>query len=346
MSKKRVAIICGGRSSEHEISCISAKGVLTAIDRAQFDSSLFGITKSGKWVKLSSADDFVISDEGLPLVPETADSISVNEINADLFFPLLHGAYGEDGTIQGMFEMLNVAYVGSGVLASSVAMDKTFAKPIYADFGLTVADGITVHRNDWLKNQSMEIAKISALGFPLFVKPARSGSSRGTTKVKSAAGVVAAIEAAHQHDPRAMVEVAIVGREIECAVLEIDGEAVASVLGEIRVHEPHEFYDFEAKYLDGSTSFDVPANLPENLSEEIRQAAITAFEALGCEGLARVDFFVTADNKVIINELNTMPGFTQSSVFPMLWQASGKNYSEIITQLCQSAINRTKNVIR
>lgn len=356
MSKKRVAIICGGRSSEHSISCISAKGVLEAIDRNLFEPILIGITLRGKWVALKSADDFGAGSDGLPIVPDTAPGINADihglknadgaPLAIDLAFPLLHGAYGEDGTIQGLFEMADIPYVGSGVLASSVAMDKTFAKPIYADFGLAVADGITVHQRDWIAHRELEIAKIRALGLPVFVKPARSGSSRGTTKVKSDSEIAPAIEEAHRHDPRAMVEVAIKGREIECAVLEINGKAHASVLGEIRVHEPHEFYDFEAKYLDGSTTFDVPANVTPEIARVISDSAVTAFEALGCEGLARVDFFLTEDNQVIINELNTMPGFTSMSVFPMLWKATGKSYSEIITQLCESALTRPKNVIR
>jgi D-alanine-D-alanine ligase len=356
MSKKRVAIICGGRSSEHAISCISAKGVLEAIDRNLFEPILIGITLHGKWVALKSADDFGVGSDGLPIVPDTAPVISADihgfknaegaPLEVDLAFPLLHGAYGEDGTIQGLFEMADIPYVGSGVLSSSVAMDKTFAKPIYSDFGLAVADGITVHQRDWIAQRELEIAKIKALGLPVFVKPARSGSSRGTTKVKSDSEIASAIEEAHRHDPRAMVEVAIKGREIECAVLEIDGKAHASVLGEIRVHEPHEFYDFEAKYLDGSTTFDVPANVTPEIARAISNAAVTAFEALGCEGLARVDFFLTDENQIIINELNTMPGFTLMSVFPMLWKATGKSYSEIITELCASALTRPKNVIR
>ena len=356
MSKKRVAIICGGRSSEHSISCISAKGVLEAIDRNLFEPILIGITLRGKWVALKSAADFGVGSDGLPIIPDTAPGINADvhglknaegaPLAIDLAFPLIHGAYGEDGTIQGFFEMADIPYVGSGVLASSVAMDKTFAKPIYADFGLAVADGITVHQRDWIAQRELEIAKIKALGLPVFVKPARSGSSRGTTKVKSDSEIAPAVEEAHRHDPRAMVEVAIKGREIECAVLEINGKAHASVLGEIRVHEPHEFYDFEAKYLDGSTTFDVPANVTPEIARAISDAAVTAFEALGCEGLARVDFFLTEENQVIINELNTMPGFTSMSVFPMLWKATGKSYSEVITQLCESALARPKNVIR
>ena len=356
MTKKRVAIICGGRSSEHPISCISARGVLGAIDRNKFEPILIGITEKGAWVELQGATDFSKGSDGLPYVPENAPSIRADiagftttggqMLALDLVFPLLHGAYGEDGTVQGLLEMAGIPYVGSGVLASAVAMDKTFAKPIYADFGLKVADGITVHERDWKSNRSLEIAKIKALGFPVFVKPARSGSSRGTSKVKSEDQIADAIEEAHRHDPRAMVEVAIVGREIECAVLEIQGKATASILGEVRVHEPHEFYDFEAKYIDGSTSFDVPANIPTDVANKISEAAVTAFEALGCEGLARVDFFLTPSNEIIINELNTMPGFTEKSVFPMLWQATGKSYSEIISQLCESALSRSQNVVR
>jgi D-alanine-D-alanine ligase len=353
---KRVAIICGGRSSEHEISCISARGVLSAIDRSQYEPILIGISKSGEWISLASDSEFEIGADGLPTVPLRDGDIKIGTgdlfdragrpLKIDLAFPLLHGAYGEDGTIQGLFEMAGIPYVGSGVLASSVAMDKTFAKPIYADFGLAVADGFTIHQRDWATNPQMEVAKILALGFPVFIKPARSGSSRGTHKVKSEAEIAPALADAHKHDPRAMVEVAIKGREIECAVLEVGGIAHASKLGEIRVHKPHEFYDFEAKYLDGSTTFDVPADISESLTRQIQEAAITAFTALGCEGLARVDFFLTEDSRVIINELNTMPGFTPKSVYPMLWEASGRNYTELISQLCLSAITRSQSVIR
>lgn len=354
--KKRVAVICGGRSSEHEISCISASGVIAAIDEREFEPILIGISKAGAWIHLQGSSEFVDGESGLPSVPDIASNLSFGSdgflsdskksLDIDVVFPLLHGAYGEDGTIQGLLEMFDIPYVGSGVLASSVAMDKTFAKPIYADFGMNVADGITVHEKDWHSNKSLEVAKVSALGFPLFIKPARSGSSRGTYKVKDSSQIETAIDSAHKFDPKVMAEVAITGREIECAVLEIDGRPQASVLGEIKVNPPHEFYDFEAKYLDGSTNFEIPADLSTFLTERIRSAAIAAFSALGCEGLARVDFFLTEDGKIVINELNTMPGFTPRSVFPMLWQATGKSYSELITQLITSALQRSKNVIR
>lgn len=355
MNKIRVAIIAGGRSSEHPISCISASGVLAAIDRSKFEPILIGITQSGTWIDMRQSD-FERGSDGLSYVPEGGEKLIVDihgikdskgiDLAIDIAFPLLHGAYGEDGTIQGLFEMAGIAYVGSGVLASAVAMDKSFAKPIYADFGLKVADGITVHRDNWNKSKDLEIAKIRALGFPIFIKPARSGSSRGTSKVRDESEISAALEDAFNYDPRVLVEAAVVGREIECAVLQIDSVATASVLGEVRVHPPHEFYDFEAKYLDGSTTFDIPANLAEPIASAISQAAITAFEALGCEGLARVDFFLSEDNQIIINELNTMPGFTPTSVFPALWEKTGKSYSQLITILLDSALSRQRNVIR
>lgn len=355
MNKIRVAIIAGGRSSEHPISCISASGVLAAIDRSKFEPILIGITQSGTWIDMRQSD-FERGSDGLSYVPEGGEKLIVDihgikdskgsDLGIEIAFPLLHGAYGEDGTIQGLFEMAGIAYVGSGVLASAVAMDKSFAKPIYADFGLKVADGITVHQDNWNKSKDLEIAKIRALGFPIFIKPARSGSSRGTSKVRDESEISAALDDAFNYDPRVLVEAAVVGREIECAVLQIDSVATASVLGEVRVHPPHEFYDFEAKYLDGSTTFDIPANLAEPISSAISQAAITAFEALGCEGLARVDFFLSEDNQIIINELNTMPGFTPTSVFPALWEKTGKSYSQLITILLDSALSRQRNVIR
>ena len=355
MNKIRVAIIAGGRSSEHPISCISASGVLAAIDRSKFEPILIGITQSGTWIDMRQSD-FERGSDGLSYVPEGGEKLIVDihaikdskgsDLGIEIAFPLLHGAYGEDGTIQGLFEMAGIAYVGSGVLASAVAMDKSFAKPIYADFGLKVADGITVHQDNWNKSKDLEIAKIRALGFPIFIKPARSGSSRGTSKVRDESEISAALDDAFNYDPRVLVEAAVVGREIECAVLQIDSVATASVLGEVRVHPPHEFYDFEAKYLDGSTTFDIPANLAGPIASAISQAAITAFEALGCEGLARVDFFLSEDNQIIINELNTMPGFTPTSVFPALWEKTGKSYSQLITILLDSALSRQRNVIR
>lgn len=357
MSRKRVAVICGGRSNEHEISCISARGIISAIDRNRFQPFLIGVTKSGTWVLLDEENPFVIGADSLPAVPEDAPRIVADlhgfkrsekdeVLPIDLAFSYIHGAYGEDGSIQGFFEMAGIPYIGSGVLASAVAMDKTFAKPIYASLGLNVAPGLTITAKSWKQNQSKLIEEIKKFGLPIFIKPARSGSSRGTSKVSHDSQIVAAVELALEHDPRVMVEQAIVGREIECAILEIDGVPRSSVVGEIRVHPSREFYDFQAKYLDNLTTFDIPASISDEIATQVKDAALKAFIGLGCEGLARVDFFLTDTGEVIINELNTLPGFTEKSVFPMLWQASGISYQDVISHLCEGALQRSSNVIR
>jgi D-alanine-D-alanine ligase len=224
-------------------------------------------------------------------------------------------------------------------------MDKSFAKPIFASHGIAIAPGFVVKESDWKKNKSEITHEIASLGYPVFVKPARGGSSRGTTKVTSAAALDAAIAEAHTFDPKAMVESAIVGSEIECAVLEIDGVAQASIVGKIHIGPKFEFYDFEAKYLDGATSIELPAPIDAKIAASIQSAAVKAFTALGCSGLARVDFFLTSDNQIIINELNTMPGFTATSVFPKMWAASGVSYKEVITHLLRTAQKRSNGVL-
>jgi D-alanine-D-alanine ligase len=351
---KRVAIICGGRSSEHEISCISAGGVIAAIDRSLYEPILIGITKDGSWVLIPEGHPLAITGSLLPEVPSGAPkvvadvsgfSVEGKSLNIDLVFPLLHGPYGEDGTIQGLLEMANFAYVGSGVLASAVAMDKSFAKPIFASHGIDTAPGLVVKKSEWQTNSASITKAVESLGLPVFVKPARGGSSRGTTKVKTIDALSAAISEAHKFDPKAMVEKAISGAEIECAVLEIDGKPQASVIGQIRIDSKFEFYDFEAKYLDGATSIVLPAPISETAANEIKASAIKAFSALGCSGLARVDFFLTEENQVIINELNTMPGFTATSVFPKMWAASGVSYTEVITHLLKAAEARRNGVL-
>jgi D-alanine-D-alanine ligase len=339
--KSKVMILCGGQSSEHEISCISAGGILEAIDREKFEPVLVGITKSGDWVVPAADQALAIADGKLPEIKAgSAQSISeiLEQIKPDVIFPILHGPYGEDGTVQGLFEVAGIRYVGSGVLASAVAMDKSFAKPIFAAHGLQVANGIVLHQRDW--NGSISIG---ALNYPLFVKPARGGSSRGTTKVKSEEHLAAAIDEALSFDTKVMLEEAIIGREIECAVLEIDGVATASPLGEIKIDSRFEFYDFEAKYLDGSTTVLSPTDLPTG---EIQAAAVKAFQALGCEGLARVDFFYSHENGLVINEINTMPGFTSTSVFPKLWSQAGTSYKKLISTLIESALSRSSSVTR
>jgi D-alanine-D-alanine ligase len=347
MSKSRVAIICGGKSSEHEISCVSANGILNAIDRNKFEPVLIGITKSGKWLLLPDDSNFSIVNGALPTVPESGIEVSITSLGLvaggkqlaiDVAFPVLHGPYGEDGTIQGLFEMIGIKYVGSGVLASAVSMDKSYAKPIFAAAGLSVAAGIVV------TSKNFELP--SNLTFPLFVKPARSGSSRGTTKVKQKPDLASAVEHALSFDTKVIIEQAVVGKEIECAVLQADGKITASELGQISISSKFEFYDFQAKYLDNSMELIVPAELPAGVQSKIQQAAITAFNAAGCEGLARVDFFYSTQGEIIINEINTMPGFTPTSVYPKLIEKNGINYQELITKLITTAQTRSASITR
>jgi D-alanine-D-alanine ligase len=347
MSKSRIAIICGGKSSEHEISCVSANGILNAIDRNKFEPVLIGITKSGKWLLLPDDSNFSIVNGALPTVPESGIEVSITSLGLvaggkqlaiDVAFPVLHGPYGEDGTIQGLFEMIGIKYVGSGVLASAVSMDKSYAKPIFAAAGLSVAAGIVV------TSKNFELP--SNLTFPLFVKPARSGSSRGTTKVKQKSDLASAVEHALSFDTKVIIEQAVVGKEIECAVLQADGKITASEVGQISISSKFEFYDFQAKYLDNSMELIVPADLPVGVQSKIQQAAITAFNAAGCEGLARVDFFYSTQGEIIINEINTMPGFTPTSVYPKLIQKNGINYQELITKLITTAQTRSASITR
>ena len=346
MNKVRVAIICGGKSSEHEISCISANGILDAIDRSKFEPVLIGITKSGKWLLLPDDTTFITLNGALPTVPESGIEVSITSqglfsggknLAIDVAFPILHGTYGEDGTIQGLFEMIGLRYVGSGVLASAVSMDKSYAKPIFAAAGLKVAPGTVV--------TSTNFELPSNLKFPLFVKPARSGSSRGTTKVKQSSDLKAAVEAALAFDSKVIIEQAVDGKEIECAVLQSQGKTIVSPVGEIVISSKYEFYDFQAKYLDNSMQLVFP-DLPAGVEEKIQSAALTAFNAAGCEGLARVDFFYSTSGDVVINEINTMPGFTPLSVYPKLIEKSGINYQGLITTLIQTAQSRSASITR
>ena len=346
MNKVRVAIICGGKSSEHEISCISANGILDAIDRSKFEPVLIGITKSGKWLLLPDDTTFITLNGALPTVPESGIEVSITSqglfsggknLAIDVAFPILHGTYGEDGTIQGLFEMIGLRYVGSGVLASAVSMDKSYAKPIFAAAGLKVAPGTVV--------TSTNFELPSNLNYPLFVKPARSGSSRGTTKVKQSSDLKAAVEAALAFDSKVIIEQAVDGKEIECAVLQSQGKTIVSPVGEIVISSKYEFYDFQAKYLDNSMQLVFP-DLPAGVEEKIQSAALTAFNAAGCEGLARVDFFYSTSGDVVINEINTMPGFTPLSVYPKLIEKSGINYQGLITTLIQTAQSRSASITR
>lgn len=337
----RIAVLVGGRSSEHEISCISARSIVEAM--GGHDVRVVGITRDGVWVGGSAnLDDIVVNDAALPHIDDSAALIDIAvALDVDVVFPVLHGPWGEDGTVQGLLEMHGVPYVGSGVLASALAMDKGFMKAALRSAGLPVGDWTVITDRDWRERRDAALARVTSLGFPVFVKPARAGSSRGITKVYSADAVVAAVEEARRHDPRVIVEASIGDmREIECAVLAgVDGIPEASRCAEIIVGPGHEFYDFEAKYLDDSATLVVPADLDHDVEQRVRELALAAFEALDCAGLARVDVFVRND-EILINELNTMPGFTSISMFPRMWAASGVGYVELVNRLVADALQR------
>ncbi|HEY5846879.1 MAG TPA: D-alanine--D-alanine ligase family protein [Microlunatus sp.] len=360
--KPRVAVIFGGTSSEHAISCLTAGGVLSAIDRDRYEVVGLGITRSGRWVVVDDASmaQLRLVDGRLPeLTEDAADAVllrsssgtdlAVRESSAlsqlgpvDVAFALLHGPFGEDGTIQGLFEMMGTRYVGAGVLASAVGMDKIFMKLVLSASGLPVGPFVPVVPAEWRRDRDACLEAVEALHYPVFVKPARGGSSLGISRVDATEELVAAIELAQQFDPKVIVEEAIVGaREFECGVLghPDGGSAEASAVGEVRLHSG--FYDFDAKYLPGEqVELDVPARVDPDIAEQVQALAIRTFEALGCEGLARVDVFLTRDQKVIINEINTMPGFTATSMFPRMWAASGVDYPELVDRLLQSALQR------
>jgi D-alanine-D-alanine ligase len=342
MSKLTVAIICGGPSSEHEVSCVSGGGVLKGLDKKLFQPILIGITKAGKWVALEENYPLTIKNKVMPTIEDNGTTVQLSAagliidgsfVHIDCVFSILHGEFGEDGKIQQLLEDAEIPYVGSGVKASADAMDKARAKELFVAAGLKVAPGQVM-----VKGQNLPDAQ--AITYPVFVKPSSGGSSRGTHKVKSADKLAAAIADAFLYDDKVLIENAIIGREIECAVLERDGTSYASVIGEIVVNPQFEFYDFEAKYLDDATTVKIPADISDEDSQAIQIAAMQAFDALGCAGLARCDFFYTDHNEIIINEINTLPGFTGTSVYPKLWQSTGVEYSDLISALIDSAINK------
>jgi D-alanine-D-alanine ligase len=347
----RVAVVYGGSNSEHSVSVVSAGAVMAALDPDRYDVIPVGITRSGSWV-LTDAEPaaFEISGRTLPTVRDGArvvvlpDSGSSQVLRVDgggrtgfdVAFPVLHGRYGEDGTIQGLFEMAGVPYVGAGVLASAVAMDKEYAKKLLAAAGLRVGDYVVIRGAD-----PVSIADVEHLGLPVFVKPARAGSSVGISKVRGWAELATAVEVAREHDHKVLIEAAVIGREIEVGVLEgPDGRAISSAPAEIRLVRGHDWYDYDAKYLDDACEFDVPADLDAETTTELQVAAVRAFEALDGAGLARVDFFLSPDLGVVVNEVNTMPGFTPISMFPRMWAASGVDYAALVDHLIQSALRR------
>ena len=346
---RRVAILCGGPGSEHEISCLSAAGVLSAIDRNEYEPFLIGITPQGKWMSLPLDYPLSLENGTLPSVSgnfpdvirgKNGMSVGGASLAIDVIFPVLHGTYGEDGQLQSDLDQLGIAYVGSGAVASEQAMDKSDAKKFFSSAGIAIAPSVTVTEVEWKRNPEAITQSIKSLGMPVFVKASRGGSSRGTVKVKELAAFASAMEEALSFDSKVLIESAIDGAEVECAVLEIDGSAQASTPGKVWIDPVYEFYDYQAKYLDGATRIDIPAPFSAEIIEKIQKLALIAFKAIGAKGLARVDFFVTPGGEIIINEINTMPGFTRTSAYPKMWAASGIGYTEVITHLLQSALAR------
>lgn len=363
-AKPRVAVLFGGRSSEHAVSCVTAAGVLGAINKDKYEVIPIGIAKSGQWV-LAAGDtaQWSLSASSLPEVLPSSKTVTLAEIGGehqlivaapnqvpqelgtvDVVFPLLHGPFGEDGTIQGLLELSDTRYVGAGVLASAVSMDKHYMKVVFEAAGLHVGPYIAVTDRQWVKDAESVRKRVDQLGFPVFVKPARAGSSMGISKVDSLEGLDAAVEEARRHDLKLVIEAGIVGREIECAVLEGRGtdSPRTSMPGEISVAGgTHEFYDFNAKYVeDDAAALSCPADIPDEAIVRVRELAAAAFDAVGAEGLSRVDFFYTRDGELIINEINTMPGFTPKSMYPQMWGASGLGYADLIDELIYLALNR------
>jgi D-alanine-D-alanine ligase len=365
--KVRVAVVFGGRSAEHAVSCASAGLVLGAIDRDRYDVVPIGIARDGRWV-LTSGDPArlalssgvspsveAVATPGVSVTPAAgptggalvfsgAASVPPELGEVDVVLPLLHGTFGEDGTIQGLLEMAGIRYAGAGVLASAAGMDKEYMKILFAARGLPIGRYVVVRDRDWGPSRSAEERKrvfdeVAELGFPVFVKPARGGSSIGTSRVSSPDDLEAAIEEARRYDRKVLVEAAVAGAEVECAVLEgIDGgPPEASVPGQIVVDPQSTWYDFEAKYLEDSR-MEIPAPIPAAAAARVRSLACAAFDAISCEGLARVDFFYTPAGEVIVNEINTMPGMTPSSGFPLMWAASGLPLPELIDRIIATAL--------
>ncbi|NMN02641.1 D-alanine--D-alanine ligase family protein [Bifidobacterium panos] len=369
MTKKRIAVLYGGRADEHPISCVSAAGVLNAIDAERFDVLPIGITKTGQWI-VDGPDprNANLSGEAMPEVTVTATSRPVmldvslgkdgffaadphNPTNiaplghVDAVFPVLHGMYGEDGTVQGLLEMMGVPYVGCGVLASAACMDKHYTKVLLNAAGIPTAPGVMVDARRISAAEALEQVEQAGLQYPLFVKPSRSGSSFGVTKVEQPAALGEAIEKAGKHDWKVLIEQGIDAREIECAVLRPGegDEPQVSQPGEIvldrRETGDDQFYDFDSKYLDSSASHvEVPANLPAETLERVREVARRAFVAVDGAGLSRVDTFVTPSGTVMVNEINTMPGFTPISLYPKAWEAAGISYAALITRLIEGVL--------
>jgi len=353
--KIRLGVLFGGKSAEHEVSLISAKNVIEALDKEKYDVFLIGIDKSGEW-RLRDGYSYLMNADNLKLVQlhEAKDCIALvpknnrkelvnctndtlqESLQLDVIFPVLHGTYGEDGTVQGLLKLANIPFVGAGVLGSAIGMDKDVMKRLLRDAKLPVARFVTLHAYN--KDAHSFESIVEQVGLPFFVKPANSGSSVGISKVKTKEQFKPFIDEAFLYDRKVLVEEFIPGREIECSVLGND-HPIASLPGE--VIPQHEFYSYEAKYLDEEGAlFSIPVALPEAITDKIRKMSIDVYRALCCEGMARVDFFLKENGEVFVNEINTIPGFTRISVYPKLWVASGLSYSDLLDRLIELAIER------
>jgi D-alanine-D-alanine ligase len=347
----RVGILFGGRSAEHEVSLQSAKNIVDAMDKAKYELVLIGIDKDGQWY-LNDASRFLLeapsnlkvlaeADQGVALVPGTGHAQLVRRgdqrslATVDVVFPVLHGPFGEDGTVQGLLKLADIPFVGAGVTGSAIGMDKDVMKRLLRDAGLPIARFLVVEQGRAAPD--FEEA-ISRLGAPLFVKPANLGSSVGVNRVDDDAAYARALDEALEYDNKVVIEECIKGREIECSVLG-NKEPVASLPGEIIPR--HAFYSYAAKYLDeNGAALEIPAKLPEEVVREVQRLSVEAFRVLCCEGMARVDFFLRGDHELIVNEINTIPGFTRISMYPKLWEASGISYPQLIDRLIQLALER------
>ena len=351
MDKIRIGVIFGGRSSEHDISCVSAPNIIDRIDREKYDVRIFGITKDGRWLTAKDAEDIrsggwekhgrpclLSPDAGVHGFLVQTEEDRYETVPVDVVFPVMHGIWGEDGTLQGLIEMAHIPYVGCGVLASAVTMDKVFTKIIVDDIGVRQARYVLVMKRD-LQDMDAAVAKCEAkLDYPMFVKPSRAGSSKGVSQAKDAAGLAAALREAVKHDTKVLVEETIVGHEIECAVMSTPDGTIASGVGEIL--SAGTFYDFDSKYNNAESRTVTDPVLPAGAAEKVREDAVAIFDAVDGFGLSRVDFFVTEEGEPVFNEINTLPGFTAISMYPMLWEAAGVPTEELVDRLIQTAFLR------
>lgn len=337
MEKKiRVGFLFGGRSAEHEVSLRSAKRIIDNLDSSKYEAVPIGVDKEGRW-HLCSKDRYLENADDskrVALIP-SHNYVSVIPKDIDVIFPVLHGTYGEDGSMQGLLKLADIPFVGAGLTGSVIGMDKDVMKRLLRDANVPIAKFLVFQKNDGISCEKVT----KELGLPLFVKPANLGSSVGVSKVKNIQDFEKAITLAFQYDNKILIEEFVEGSEVECSILGND-KPIASMPCRVVAHD--EFYTYEAKYLDGLSFYEIPLKEPAAILEKIKRQALTAFRVLCCEGLARVDMFLTKNGEVLINEINTMPGFTKTSVYPMLWEASGFTLTEISDRLIQLAMDRYK----